>query len=45
MFGLEWSSPQFGYTLASLKNDKERLLTPPPMLLSMLKEQKREQVE
>lgn len=34
-----------GYTLASLKNDKERLLTPPPMLLSMLKEQKREQVE
>ena len=34
-----------GYTLASLKNDRERLLTPPPMLLSMLKEQKREQVE
>ena len=34
-----------GYTLASLKNDKERLLTPPPMLLSMLKEQKRKQVE
>ena len=34
-----------GYTLASLKNDKERLLTPPPMLMTMLKEQKREQVE
>ena len=34
-----------GYTLASLKNERERLLTPPPMLLSMLKEQKREQVE
>lgn len=34
-----------GYTLASLKSDKGRLLTPPPMLLSMLKEQKREQVE
>lgn len=34
-----------GYTLASLKNDKERLLTPPPMLMTMLKEQKMEQVE
>ena len=34
-----------GYTLVSLKNDKERLLTPPPMLMTMLKEQKREQVE
>ena len=34
-----------GYTLAPLKNDKERLLTPPPMLMTMLKEQKREQVE
>ena len=31
--------------MASLKNDKERLLTPPPMLMTMLKEQKREQVE
>ena len=28
-----------GYTLASLKNDKERLLTPPPILMNMLREQ------
>ena len=34
-----------GYTLAPLKNDKERLLTPPPMLMNMLREQKRIQVE
>lgn len=34
-----------GYTLASLKNDKERLLTPPPMLMNMLREQKRIQVQ
>ena len=34
-----------GYTLSSLKNNKERLLTPPPMLMNMLKEQKRIQVQ
>ena len=34
-----------GYTFAPLKNDKERLLTPPPMLMNMLKNQKKEQVQ
>ncbi|MCF2620646.1 tyrosine-type recombinase/integrase, partial [Oscillibacter valericigenes] len=34
-----------GYTLASLKNDRERLLTPPPTLLALLKERKHEQMQ
>ena len=33
-----------GYTFAPLKNDKERLLTP-PMLMNVLKNQKKEQVQ
>ncbi len=37
---LKRSKSEGGYTFASLKNDKERLLTPPPILLSILKEQK-----
>ena len=37
---LKRSRSEGGYTFTSLKNDKERLLTPPPMLLSILKEQK-----
>jgi integrase len=40
---LKRSKEEGGYTLAPLKNDKERLLTPPPMLLAMLKERKTEQ--
>ena len=34
-----------GYTLAPLKNDRERLLTPPPTLLALLKERKHEQMQ
>ena len=42
---LKRTKEEGGYTLAPLKNDKERLLTPPPMLMNMLKEQKRIQVQ
>ena len=34
-----------GYTLAPLKNDSARLLTPPPALLALLKERKHEQMQ